>query len=140
MTSCDKSMVKINMQYNSVIVTIATVNFDNIVSFYTQLLEQKPQKFIPHIYAEFHIAGLKLGIFKPKSTNEPEFVVNSQSPLSLCLEVNNLQTAISHLTSLGCTSQREISIASHGQEIYAYDPDGNRLILHQSHSEGTGDR
>ena len=56
-------MVKINMQYNSVIVTIATVNFDNIVSFYTQLLEQKPKKLIPHIYAEFQIAGLKLGIF-----------------------------------------------------------------------------
>ena len=128
------------MQYNSVIVTIATVNFDNIVSFYTQLLEQKPKKLIPHIYAEFDIAGLKLGIFKPKSTNESEFVVNSQSPLSLCLEVNNLETAISHLTSLGCTSQRGISIASHGQEIYAYDPDGNRLILHQSHQEETGNR
>ncbi|MTJ49762.1 VOC family protein [Dolichospermum sp. UHCC 0259] len=121
------------MQYNSVIVTIATVNFDNIVSFYTQLLEQKPQKLIPNVYAEFHIIGLKLGIFKPKSVNEPEFAVNSQSPLSLCLEVNNLETAISHLISLGCTSQKEISTASHGQEIYAYDPDGNRLILHQSY-------
>ena len=132
-------MVKINMQYNSIIITIATVNFDNIVSFYTQLLEQKPQKLISNVYAEFHITGLKLGIFKPKSANEPEFVANSQSPLSLCLEVNNLETAISHLTSLGCTLPGEISTASHGQEIYAYDPDGNRLILHQSHTEEAGD-
>ena len=133
-------MVKINMQYNSIIITIATVNFDNIVSFYTQLLEQKPKKLIPHIYAEFQISGLKLGIFKPKSANEPEFVTYVQSPLSLCLEVNNLETAISHLRSLGCTPPGAISTASHGQEIYAYDPDGNRLILHQSHQEGTGNK
>jgi predicted enzyme related to lactoylglutathione lyase len=133
-------MVKINMQYNSIIITIATVNFDNIVSFYTQLLGQKPKKLIPHIYAEFQISGLKLGIFKPKSANEPEFVTYVQSPLSLCLEVNNLETAISHLTSLGCTPPGAISTASHGQEIYAYDPDGNRLILHQSHQEGIENR
>ena len=120
------------MQYNSVILTIATVNFDNIVSFYTQLLEQKPNKLIPHIYAEFQLAGLKLVIFKPKSANELEFVTNTQSPLSLCLEVNNLETAISHLASLGYPPPGITSIASHGTEIYAYDPDGNRLILHQS--------
>ena len=47
--------------------------------------------------------------------------------------MNNLETAISHLTSLGYPPPGEISTASHGQEIYAYDPDGNRLILHQSH-------
>jgi predicted enzyme related to lactoylglutathione lyase len=126
-------MVKINMQYNSVIITIATVNFDNIVSFYIQLLEQEPKKLIPHIYAEFQIPSLKLGIFQPKPANEPEFITNAQSPISLCLEVNNLETAISHLKSLGCPPPGEISTASHGQEIYAYDPDGNRLILHQSH-------
>ena len=120
------------MQYNSVIVTIATVNFDNIVSFYTQLLEQKPNKLIPQVYAEFQITGLKLGIFQPKSANEPEFVTNAQSSLSLCLEVDNLETAISHLASLGYPPPGITSTASHGVEIYAYDPDGNRLILHQS--------
>ena len=121
------------MQYNSIIITIATINFDNIVGFYSKLLEEKPKKLIPDIYAEFEVAGLKLGIFKPKSANESEFVINTHSPLSLCLEVNNLKTAISNLTSLGYPPPGEISIASHGQEIYAYDPDGNRLILHQSH-------
>ncbi len=125
-------MVKVNMQYNSVIVTIATVNFNHIVNFYTQLLEQEPRKLVPHVYAEFQIASLKLGIFKPKPANEPEFVTNAQSPLSLCLEVNNLDNAISYLTSLGYPPPGTISTASHGQEIYAYDPDGNRLILHQS--------
>jgi predicted enzyme related to lactoylglutathione lyase len=120
------------MQYNSVIVTIATVNFDNIVSFYTQLLEQKPNKLIPQVYAEFQITGLKLGIFQPKPTNIQEFITNVQSSISLCLEVDNLDNAISHLTSLGYPPPGIISTASHGVEIYAYDPDGNRLILHQS--------
>ncbi len=127
------------MQYNSVTITIATVNFDNIVGFYTQLLEQEPKKLIPYIYAEFQIPTLKLGIFQPKPANEPEFITNVQSPLSLCLEVNNLETAISYLNSLGYPPPGEISTASHGQEIYGYDPDGNRLILHQSHQERTGE-
>ena len=121
------------MQYNSVIVTIATFNFDHIVSFYTQLLEQEPKKLIPDVYAEFQITSLKLGIFQPKQANKPEFVANAQSPLSLCLEVDHLETAIFYLTSLGYPPPGVISTASHGQEIYAYDPDGNRLILHQSH-------
>ncbi|MTJ08428.1 MULTISPECIES: VOC family protein [unclassified Anabaena] len=120
------------MQYNSIIVTIATINFDNIVNFYTQLLEQEPKNLIPNVYGEFQIASLKLGIFRPKPENEAEFVTNAKSPLSLCLEVNNLEIAISHLTFLGYPPPGKISIASHGQEIYAYDPDGNRLILHQS--------
>jgi hypothetical protein len=120
------------MQYNSVIVTIATVNFVNIVNFYVQLLEQEPQKLIPLVYAEFQIPSLILGIFQPKPANNLEFVTHSQSSLSLCLEVNNLETAISHLTALGYPPPGAIDQASHGQEIYAYDPDGNRLILHQS--------
>ena len=120
------------MQYNSIIITIATVNFDCILSFYTQLLAQEPKKLIPRIYAEFEIPGLKLGIFQPKPVNAAEFVTNSQSPLSLCLEVNNLESSISYLTSLGYPPPGIIYTASHGREIYAYDPDGNRLILHQS--------
>jgi hypothetical protein len=51
----------------------------------------------------------------------------------MCLEVNNLEDVIAHLTDLGYPPPGEIAIASHGREIYAYDPDGNRLILHQSH-------
>ncbi|MFM7366117.1 MAG: VOC family protein [Cuspidothrix sp.] len=122
------------MQYNNVIITIATLNFGKIVNFYAQLFEQEPQKLIPQVYAEFHISHLILGIFQLKSENAAEFLTHSQSPLSLCLEVNNLETSIFHLTALGYPPPGVISTASHGQEIYAYDPDGNRLILHQSHN------
>ena len=43
----------------------------------------------------------------------------------------NLEQAIACLTNLGYTPPGEIIEASHGREIYAYDPAGNRLILHQ---------
>ncbi|MBD0267928.1 MAG: VOC family protein, partial [Cyanobacteria bacterium Co-bin8] len=48
-------------------------------------------------------------------------------------EVVDLEGAIAHLTTLGYPPPGPVMIASHGREIYAYDPDGNRLILHQSH-------
>ncbi|MEA5554373.1 VOC family protein [Anabaena cylindrica UHCC 0172] len=121
------------MQYNGILLTIATINFDNLVKFYIQLLEQEPKNLIPNVYAEFQISNSSLGIFKPKQDHETEFVVNTKSPLSLCLEVSNLENAITHLQSLGYPPPGDISTASHGQEVYAYDPDGNRLILHQSH-------
>jgi len=43
-----------------------------------------------------------------------------------------LKEAIAYLTSLGYPPPGEITTASHGREIYAYDPMNNRLILHQS--------
>jgi predicted enzyme related to lactoylglutathione lyase len=113
-------------------VTIASANFDRVVEFYTQLLEITPQPYIPHVYAEYAIAGLRLGIFCPKSSNQAEFGQPHQSGISLCLEVENLEQAIAKLAQLGYPVLGQITIASHGREIYAYDPDGNRLILHQS--------
>jgi hypothetical protein len=52
--------------------------------------------------------------------------------MSLCLEVANLDQAIARLTHLGYPPPGPILTASHGREIYAYDHDGNRLILHQA--------
>ncbi|MCC5652839.1 VOC family protein [Nostoc sp. XA013] len=122
-------------QYTNAFVTIASVNCDDLVNFYTKLLEQKPVILIPNVYAEFNLLSMRLGIFKPKNTNESEFEVNAKSKISLCLEVSNLEDAIAHLTALGYPPPGNISIASHGREIYAYDPDGNRLILHQANEE-----
>ncbi|MFW9264690.1 VOC family protein [Nostoc sp. CALU 546] len=121
-------------QYTNAFIAIASVNCDNLVNFYTKLLEQKPVSLIPNVYAEFNLVSMRLGIFKPKNTNESEFetMSNAKSKISLCLEVSNLEDAIAHLTALGYPPPGDISIASHGREIYAYDPDGNRLILHQA--------
>jgi hypothetical protein len=118
-------------EYTNAFVTIASVNCDNLVDFYTKFLVQKPVILITNVYAEFNLVGMRLGIFKPKNINESEFASVSKSKMSLCLEVSNLEDAIAHLTALGYPPPGNISIASHGREIYAYDPDGNRLILHQ---------
>ena len=116
----------------SAFVTIASVNFDPIVDFYTNFLGSAPQPYLPNVYAEFTLAGLRLGIFCPKPSNRSEFGHPSQSGMSLCLEVENLEHSIDLLAQLGYPPPGQIMIASHGCEIYAYDPDGNRLILHQS--------
>jgi len=112
-------------------VAIAAQNFSNLVQFYHDLLDLAPSQTIPNRYAEFHLPGLRLGIFHPKQ------VPSRDSPaqqLSLCLEVADLDAAIAHLTQLGYPPPGEIITASHGREIYAYDPDGNWLILHQGNA------
>ncbi|MEH1791599.1 MULTISPECIES: glyoxalase [unclassified Nostoc] len=119
-------------QYTNAFVTIASVNCENLVNFYIKFLEQKPVILIPNVYTEFNLLSMRLGIFKPKNTNESEFEAVTKSKISLCLEVSNLEDAIAHLTALGYPPPGNISIASHGREIYAYDPDGNRIILHQA--------
>jgi predicted enzyme related to lactoylglutathione lyase len=118
--------------FMSALVTIASVNFDVIVDFYTQFLGSAPDRFISHSYAEFPISGIHLGIFCPQPSHRDEFSHPSQSGMSICLEVTSLERSIDKLTQLGYPPPGQITTASHGREIYAYDPDGNRLILHQS--------
>jgi predicted enzyme related to lactoylglutathione lyase len=118
-----------NNQFTDAFVTLATVHLENLVKFYTQFLNIEPMTVIPNVYAEFQLVRLKLGIFQPK--NFSEFENSEKSKISLCLEVQDLEHTIAHLTTLGYPPLGEIKIASHGREIYAYDPDGNRLILHQ---------
>lgn len=119
-------------QYANAFVTLAAADAETLVRFYSQLLAQEPKPYIPNVYAEFQLTGLRLGIFQPKPNHLPEFENSSQSGMSLCLEVDNLEDAIAHLTSIGYPPPGEITTPSHGREIYAYDPVGNRLILHQS--------
>jgi len=118
--------------YTAAFVTLATNNLNKLVLFYTKLWQQKPQIYRENVYAEFQISGLRLGIFQPQQSNESKFANSRNSRMSLCLEVKDLESAIAHLTNIGYPPPGEIVTASHGKEIYAYDPDGNRLILHQS--------
>jgi predicted enzyme related to lactoylglutathione lyase len=116
----------------SALVTIASSNFDVVVDFYTKFLGVAAQPYRANVYAEFCLPGLRLGIFCPKASNRAEFRHPRQSGMSICLEVESLERAIDSIIRLGYPPPGDITTASHGREIYAYDPDGNRLILHQS--------
>lgn len=117
--------------YLDIFVAISTDKIEILVDFYRQLLSQEPLVYRPSVYAEFQLEQLRIGIFKPKAESQTEFS-NHNSSLSLCLEVADLTQAIAHITDLGYPPPGAIIEASHGKEIYAYDPGGNRLILHQS--------
>jgi hypothetical protein len=119
--------------YKEAIVSIATNNSRDLTNFYCQLLKQSPIVDIPNIYAEFKLQGLRLGIFQPKKKHHLEFANSCHSSISICLEVANLNNAISHLTKMGHPPPGEIITSSHGKEVYAYDPEGNRLILYEPH-------
>ncbi|AFZ13355.1 Glyoxalase/bleomycin resistance protein/dioxygenase [Crinalium epipsammum PCC 9333] len=120
------------MFLNSIFVTLATSQLDILVQFYTNLIGIEPESYIPQIYAEFRLNNLRLGIFQPKEANRQEFDNSGRNPISLCFEVSVLESAIAHITALGYPPPGKIINASHGREIYAYDPDGNRIIFYQS--------
>lgn len=117
-------------------VAIATPNLNETAKFYEALMHQPPEVFVADSYAEFLISGLKVGLFRPKEAHQAQFANPKGAPISLCLEVDDLEGAIAHLKKLGCPPPGEVQEASHGREIYAYDPDGNRLILHESQRQG----
>lgn len=119
------------LAYTTAFLTLADRESECLVQFYQQLLGQAPIVHIPDVYAEFQLSGLRLGIFKPKAGHQSEFTAPSSGSMSLCIEVENLQKAIDHLTALGCPPPGVETIASYGREIYAYDPAGNRLILYE---------
>ena len=102
-----------------------------LADFYQSLLGVVP-KVRTSAYAEFRVGGLRIAIFEPKDENAAEFKAANSGAMSFCLEVGDLEEAIAHVTQLGYPPPGNILYASHGKEIYAYDPDGNRLILHQS--------
>ncbi|MBD0336217.1 MAG: glyoxalase [Cyanobacteria bacterium Co-bin13] len=114
--------------------TLGTAQFERLVGFYQGLLQQVAHPYLPDRYAEFALPGMKLALFRPQVEHQSEFDQPSSGGMSLCLEVVDLEGAIAHLTTLGYPPPGPIISASHGREVYAYDPDGNRLILHQTHS------
>ncbi len=116
--------------YSAALVTIAAVDFDRLLAFYSVLLQQAPQPYQPNVYAGFKVAGIDLGIFQPKAENQ-EFVSQTAGAVSLCLSVENLEKALEHLATNGYPQNPTVLNASHGRECYVYDPDGNRIILHQ---------
>lgn len=116
-------------------VALATADFDRTVDFYQTLLAQAPKPLMPQRYAEFQLGeSLSLALFPPKPEQQNAFALTSAGPLSLCLEVEDLEGAISHLDAQSC-AHGPVLTASHGQEVYAYDPQGNRLIIYQPNAK-----
>lgn len=120
--------------YREAFVALATLQMSRQVDFYSNFFDSVPN---PHTanYAEFRLRGLRLAIFTPGTDGASEFAAGRSGTMSLCLEVGDLEGAIAHLKKLGYPPPGNILHSTHGQEIYAYDPDGNRLILHQSVSD-----
>ncbi len=126
------------LHITNVFVTLVDPDGETLMRFYSLLFRQEPSIYIPKVYAEFQLPGLRLGLFKPQENHVAEFsgrplryLQSSAGGMSLCMEVTNLEEAIAQFAALGCPPPGEITIASHGREIYAYDPLGNRLILHE---------
>jgi predicted enzyme related to lactoylglutathione lyase len=128
------------LQCSTVFVALADPDGKTLVRFYRQLFGQEPVWHVPEIYAEFQLPGLRLGIFKPSTIHRSEFESQAGS-ISLCIEVEQLEEAIASVeqafTETRLTGDHllpgDIITSSHGREVYAYDPAGNRLILHETH-------
>ncbi|GAB4468477.1 MAG: hypothetical protein OHK0037_26090 [Elainellaceae cyanobacterium] len=119
--------------------TLSTPNLARLQKFYQTLFGQAAMVELPNTYAEFQVGSFKFGIFQPKPENADEFASPRSGAMSLCLEVDNVERAIAVVqeahSAIAATPPRPpspITTASHGREAYAYDPDGNRLILHES--------
>ena len=116
---------------SAVFVALADFNGRRLKAFYRAMLDLEPVIDVPQ-YTEFQLPQLRIGLFRPNVANQAEFLGTSSGGMSLCLEVENLEAAIEQLTQLGCPPPESIRKASHGREVYAYDPCGNRLIFHES--------
>ncbi len=122
-----------------VFVAIASLQVSRLATFYSDLfayLDSSEARVSPSskssTYAELQLTGLKLAIFQPSADQVSEFSAAASAGMSLCIEVSDLEGAIAQLTAMGYSPPGNRIYAVHGQEIYAYDPDGNRLILHQA--------
>ncbi|QUS62440.1 VOC family protein [Synechocystis sp. PCC 7339] len=119
--------------YKKAFLTIGTVHFAEVVAFYQSILEQEPLPYSPGRYAQFQLLGMVLAIFSPHPDQALEFSASERSGFSLCLEVADLPTAIAKIARFYAPiKEQTIIYASHGREIYLYDPAGNRIILHES--------
>jgi predicted enzyme related to lactoylglutathione lyase len=121
-------------RFEAAFVTISAFNLEEITQFYRQFFQQEPIGAKPHSYVEFYVANLCLGIFRPHESSKEEFARVGKNPMSICLEVSDLDEAIARITALGYAPPGGVIHTPHGREVYAYDPEQNRLILHQSWS------
>lgn len=124
------------LEYRGALVALADRLEGRLGTFYRSLLGE-PVRSLGSGYWEFElVGGLRLGVFRPQPGQDDRFGGGSSGDFSLCLEVVNLERAIAQVIDLGATVPAPIRVASHGREVDAIDPAGNRLILY----EPTGSR
>jgi predicted enzyme related to lactoylglutathione lyase len=113
---------------------IAVRSLTGSVQFYQTLLGDGAVFRQIGKYVEFDLGDLRLGLFEPKPEAAPEFDQRGHNPMSLCLAVADLDQTLTQLTAqfLLPDGPPEIVLASHGREVYLFDPDGNRIILYES--------
>jgi catechol 2,3-dioxygenase-like lactoylglutathione lyase family enzyme len=120
------------LEYTEAFAAIGANHYAETVDFYRAVFGREPDERIRDIYVAFHLPGLKLGIFEPRAENRPEFEnpTDAHSSLNLVLRVPSVERARAELAARRPRRPPgEICDTNHGREFYAYDPEGNRLIL-----------
>jgi len=123
------------LQFTEAFTAIGASQFTATVDFYRTLFGREPDEFIGGRYVAFRMTGLHLGIFEPRLDNRPEFINSAdlRGRLSLVLRVPDLDLARRQLASLTpARPPSPIQSTKHGREFFAYDPEGNRLIVVES--------
>ncbi len=131
------------MRIFAALVSLATPDLPRLQHFYQALLGIPAQVQLPTdgepVYVEFRLPGLRLGLYRAPHgaeghrSHHPDFVAQAGA-VSLCLQVQDLAGSL--LEAQGVLQDYRIPVSPmrqdfHGQEVDLYDPDGNRIVLHQ---------
>lgn len=118
--------------YQKGLIALGAARFEEVVAFYEKLFGTKPIDAIGQSYVEFDIAGLRIGIFKPRETNLEKFENKDRDGhgLSICFQLQHLDDLIAECRAKGFDIGDPIT-TRHGREAFLYDPQHNRLIFSQ---------
>lgn len=118
--------------YQKGLIALGAAHFEEVIQFYEKLFGTKPADAIGQSYVEFNVAGLRLGIFKPREHNVEKFENKSREGhgLSICFQLQNLDELIAECRAKGFEITDPIP-TKHGREAFLYDPQHNRLIFSQ---------
>jgi predicted enzyme related to lactoylglutathione lyase len=113
-------------RFLSILMSIPTPNLPQLRQFYQDLLQVTPLVVLGEKYVEFELLGARLALYHQRS--EQNLQVHPEGSISLCLQVTSLEAM---LKSFEPQSISEVRVAFHGREVDIWDPDGNRIVLHE---------
>jgi predicted enzyme related to lactoylglutathione lyase len=121
------------MEFDEASAAIGSEDFGRALAFYSAILGREPDERLGDGYAAFRLPGLHLQVFRPKRGGGADFAnpPGRRAGLNLVFRVASLDRALAEVERAGGAATAAFS-TSHGREAYAYDPDGNRLILVES--------